>query len=294
MLTACASLSPRSVLKFRPSSRMKLIDIQKLVCSTILLSAFASSSDRHALLCKVTLSEVEYEPSATDSWQGSEYLCDCNPVEANGEVSQLGYALDLPDNMFDDLFPRLKQGQEVFVSVDGGWLTSDTVVIPTGAVVTEVDPPAYHRRLARPSSTGNVTALILRIITNDAEPDVSSTQLFALTFQDGVSLKKQLEMCSFNKFRLNPTEYGVLDVQIDMNIAGASFRAVVNEAYKSALKLMPAGVTNVRSMADFIMIVLPKGTGAWGAYAAIPGKQSVFNNLWSTYLGATAHEIGHK
>jgi len=266
-----------------------------------LMVSLASATASETLVCKVTLNEIEFDgndnPSASPDGE-TDYFCDCNPVQMDGRVSELMYQLDLPDDVLDPMLPRLKQGEDIFVSIAGGTLETDySVAIPEGSVVKEVDPPdsvGQHRRLARPPLEGDVTAIILRVIANGVGPDASANEIDKLIFKDDISLKNQLEECSMGKFRLHPTEYGVLDVHVDISAEQSNFRALINAAYKQALLLVEPGTTDIRSLTNFVMIALPPGTGSWGAFAAIPGQQSVFNNNWITYLGAQAHEVGHK
>lgn len=159
-----------------------------------------------ALVCKITVNEIEYQEDVIESTifnrrQEIEYIC--NPVQADGSVSMLEYTLELPIEIQKVYIESA--GEEVFVSISGGTVSLDSVIIPDGAKVEIIEEGLAaqidyeHRSLRRPPSSGDVTALILRISTLDAEPEVSSERLHDLTFDAEVSLKEQLFQCSFGK-----------------------------------------------------------------------------------------------
>jgi len=277
--------------------RPRKLSLLLLIVRRFLPVAEASSNDKGQLVCLVGSEKIEYKRSDNnvDShlWRETEYTC--NPVTGDGYISELTYGLEIPE--VGDLKEAYREfsnlGLDLFITIEGGTLSEDSVIVPEGYHVQPTpmpnnvrNRPQRHRRLSRPDSEGDLTAIVLRIIAQDGEPDISAEKLYELTFESDVSLKEQMKRCSFGKLRIEPTRWGgVVDVHVNSTADGNSRRALVNSAY--------ASFDDVRSMADFIMFVLPPGTGDWGAFAATPGQQSVFHNEWGGFIGATAHEIGH-
>jgi len=152
---------------------------------------------------------------------------------------------------------------------------------------------AIQRKEMETPTMGAFRLMVLRIVALDSEPTASADELYNLTFVDDVSLKKQLFRCSFGKLDIQP-KYGVLNVPISMNIRGVDRAEVIKEAYRVAPSLVREYVTDVRSLAEGVMLVLPPGTeGSWAAFGTVGGKQSLFNNQWATYAGAAIHEVSH-
>ena len=308
------------------------------------------------LVCQVTLFGIEYEANAmlravggdVDGSAGSNHhdvFYGCNPVQADGTVSPHLYDLPLSDAFLEAHKSQLLQGgdEDLFVSIPGGQLSStdDSVIVPNPNLVVAfaTDDPFHvrhrrhhtrRRRLARPATQGTLTLLILRIEATDSVPDVSSDELYYYAFNSEVSLKSQLALCSWNQLHIEPTTWGVVNVPVDLPVAGTNYRTLVNAGYTAAMAQLPGdgssatdSSTDVRALADLVMVVLPPGTGSWKGFASVGGQQSVggghkhssriailraesthvvtlflpvqvFNNEWSSYVGATAHEIGHK
>lgn len=261
----------------------------------------ASSSDSRSsatsddILCLLSLHDVwNDEPSSSSGATNTRSMC--HPVD-HGIVSDLMYELELPQLSLQSYRRRMLLGEEIYVAVKGGSLSSDSysVLFHNFTHIQEVPSPFGHQRvLAGPTKTGDITAILIRVTATDSQPDLTADQLMDVTFQNRMSLSKQLRRCSFNQLRLSPTSYGVLDVSVNVAAEGNDHKVLVNAGYEAAKELVPEGTETIRSLADLIMFVIPPGTGNWAAFATIPGKQSVFNNMYAGYLGALGHEIGHK
>ncbi|GAX21656.1 hypothetical protein FisN_29Hh094 [Fistulifera solaris] len=151
-----------------------------------------------------------------------------------------------------------------------------------------------HKQRQLSKTSGTYQILLLRIIALDSEPDLSSEQLYNLTFVDDASLRGQMEQCSFGKLQIVPTEYGVLDVRVQKNATNTQHTLLVEEAYQVAKTLVKEDVDTILDLVDGVMVVVPPGTlGGWTAFGSFNGKHTSYNNLWAGYLGATMHEIGH-
>lgn len=227
----------------------------------------------------------------------------CHPMSDDGLASQHFYQLELSIQDHEDLLRLYLEHeldhQETYAVIEGNLSKEPGILAPTR--VSALDKTAFDNQRRRSLTTssrvvGDYTLLVVRVSTSDAEPTYSAEDLFELTFDAPVSLKSQLEACSFHQFRLAPNSYGVMDVTLDNITAhGTNYPVLVEAAYDQALELVNERVDDLRELADFVMFVLPSGTnGDWRAFAAIPGKQSVFNNEWAGFIGATAHELGHK
>jgi len=116
---------------------------------------------RDSLICKITADEIDYYTPETEENgnQLGEIEYACNPVDDNGFVSTLTYQLELPDNLKETYRSRHESGEETFVSIPGGTLTLDSVVLREGdgqAVMQllETDdialPSTRTRKLLRP------------------------------------------------------------------------------------------------------------------------------------------------
>jgi hypothetical protein len=281
--------------------------IRSVVCSWIVLlalkkSAFtaAQGSYQHvALICELVLNDIMFEPNSGDVTERDEFFA-CHPVEdETGYVSPLMYILEgLNESLYQECRKRLINNENVFVSVPGGQFTKDKVIVPDPSSIEIVDHEAATRRKrelqSRKKSLGTFKILMLRIIARDSEPTFTAAQLYNLTFQDEISLKGQMGRCSAGKLDIEPTEYGVLDVEIDMDITGISYGEAVNAAYEVAPSLVKENVQDVRELVDAVMVVVPPGsTGSWAAFGTLNGKHSSYNDKWAGYIGATMHEVGY-
>ena len=253
-----------------------------IAAATLSLSFSGSSGagPETALLCELVLNEVMYEKNVFGGKQSEEFIS-CHPVEdETGFVSPLMYSLNLPDSLLRESRQRLVKNEEVYVFVPGGKLSKNDVIVPNPAsikIVKHEQASRRKRQLAerRRPVVGKFKVLMLRVIANDSEPDFSARTLHYLTFEDKISLKHQMAKCSFGQLEIEPTEYGVLDVRIDMDIAGVFHNEAVNAAYKAAVKLVKEDVRDVRELADGVMLVIPPGSkGSWAAFGALNGKQT--------------------
>jgi len=124
---------------------------------------------------------------------------------------------------------------------------------------------------------------MLRIRGYDSEPDFTAQELRRYLVLDNLSARRQIERCSQGLITIDASRYGVLDVPIQSNIQGLTNMEVMNlaESYVNDVILASdTQVDSIRDWADFLMFIIPPGTGAWAAFATVSGKQSVFNNRW--------------
>jgi len=192
------------------------------------------------------------------------------------------YAITPPPNIFNESkLELLQQGQELYLEILGGEVTEDEILVPDAATVTIAQYNnslgKRHRSLARrPDSTGSFMAIMIRIITTDAEPVYSQNQLYDYLFdENNLSAKTQFEKCSGGALTMkSDPNLGVINVRLDTTAAGKSNKALMNLAevkvnaqYRGLLRGM-----SIRDYADALMFVVPKGTGSWAAFATVAGK----------------------
>jgi hypothetical protein len=243
-----------------------------------------------SLICQITLMEIQFDrSSATDRSSQHEDFFECSLVQDN-EVSDISYRIDLSsiDTSSDE---QLLQG-ELFVSVYGGRIEGDDVILTKDSVVSVVPPPAsFQSRRHLVAKTGTLSVLVLRISTNDATPSLSADEFHKLIFEDEVSLQKQYAACSFGKLNLIPTEYGVLDLYLNATAEGAipvSLVSKANEALRDRLN-----IAKTTDASDLLLMIMPPGTGDWAAFSGVGHPRSVYNDLWGGYSSSLLHEVGH-
>jgi hypothetical protein len=249
-----------------------------------------NNAERDLLICQITLVEVQYDRSSTvdRSTQHGDFF-ECTPVQ-NNEVSDLSYIIDLSsiDTTSDE---RLLHG-ELFVSVYGGRIEGDDVILSKDSVLSVIPPPVgFQSRRHLVAKTGTLSVLVLRISTNDSTPSLSADEFHKLIFEDEVSLHMQYAACSFGKLNLVPSEYGILDLYLNTSAEGAtpiSLVSMANEALRERL-----GIAKTSDASDLLLMIMPPGTGDWAAFSGVGHPRSVYNDLWGGYTSSLLHEVGH-
>ena len=247
-----------------------------------ILNATLSRVD--SLLCEVVLNDIMFEKNKFRSNSMDEFFS-CHPIEdETGYVSPLMYTLDLPSSLSAECRQRIVNNEDVYISIPGGKLTSHTVYAPNLMdieIVRHERASCWKRKLEKDSrAVGAFKVLMLRVIANDSEPEFTAARLYNLTFRDDISLRRQMAKCSFGQLDIEPTEYGVLDVKIDMSIRGRPNNEAVNAAYLAAVELVKEDVRDVRELVDGVMFVIPPGSlGSWTAFGAFNGKQTAVSTV---------------
>ena len=228
------------------------------------------------LVCQLSLSVVLNQDDTHEEFFSCSLFID-NEIMLEGT-----YAIAPPPNVFNDNRKELlHQGQELYLEILGGEVTEDEILIPDTATVTVAQHNnslgSHRRSLARrPDSTGSFMAVMIRIITTDAEPVYSQKQLFDYLFdENNLSAKTQFEKCSGGALTMkSDPNLGVINVRLDTTVTGKSNKALmnlaevkVNQQYRGLLRGQ-----SIRNHADTLMFVVPKGTGSWAAFATVAGK----------------------
>jgi hypothetical protein len=166
---------------------------------------------------------------------------------------------------------------------------------PLSITSTDQPQPTSHRQLV--NKEGDVSLLVVSVSGLDRSPSLDNAFLYNSIFVKEASLRWQFYKCSAGKLNVVPTDKGVLEVSVDMNINGANVVDVVGATDIEGLTQLK-GVSNLRDYADLTMFVVPQGTKwngypDWTAYATINGKMSVVNDASVKYPGVQMHELGH-
>jgi hypothetical protein len=123
-----------------------------------------------------------------------------------------------------------------------------------------------------------------------------SEKTFALR---DLTMRSQYLACSHGKLTFNPApdslapgmKGGVLEVDLDLNVAGMTRQQLTNAAIAATQLALDKDIGDV---VDNVIICHPPGsTGSWVAYAFPNNAISVYNDLWCGYLSSTMHEVGH-
>lgn len=267
-----------------------------LVHGLLLCTAKATTTQRYrrneedAIICMLSINAVLNEDGSHDEFYSCSLLVNESLIEGT-------YSIEPPQNIFGEHKELLLRGQEIEMHILGGIVTEDEVLLPDTAVAWVASDTSGERRLARkPSTLGSFTAVMIRISTDDSEPDFSEAILYNYLFEADLSVKNQFERCSGNALTMLPDpNLGVIDIRLSTTTSGKSNKALmnlaevrVNEEYGPRF-----GFDSIRDHADALMFVVPPGTGTWAAFATVSGKSSAYNNRWGGYLGAVMHELGH-
>lgn len=227
------------------------------------------------LVCHVMHTEVMFEPDLYGDIAMGDFHS-CEPVDSEGYISPQSYTLELDQQLLSEATFRLNAGLDLFIEITDVDLSSDSVLLTSSSQMKIVDAPRnlrhVHRRLDRVTGTKQVA--VLRIVANDAEPTLFASSFRELLFQGEDSMSSQVYQCSNGQLNLQPSVVGVANVRVDLSTATSTHGALVNAAV-SAVNL-PNGVQNIRDVADFIMLIVPPGSGNFAAYAVVNGAQVRF------------------
>jgi hypothetical protein len=185
-------------------------------------------------------------------------------------------------------------------------LTNSIAIIKLGAVnKVKQSPPRHldalpHDSMHRNLMTGTKTVLVIRAVAYDsattASEEALADDIFG-TYGDIVNLKTQYNQCSDGQLQFEPVSTnsmvgtdGVYTVSLpNTMIYGASDSAIKDEMINQATVDLGA---SLESIADYVILCLPPGTGDWAAYAYVDHWLSVYNDVWCQYPSAQMHEIG--
>ena len=207
-------------------------------------------------------------------------------------MSDFAYPIDLSSEFVDQNREDLLGGN-LFVSVSGAQIIDGSVVRHEDNPITLVPAPEYFEaRRRRLHVTDTRSVLVLRISANDTAPYFSAEEIYGFIFNETQpTLKSQYGNLSFGKLNFVPTEFGVIDVSVNLMAKGSSSATIRDAAIMAVTSQY--GVSSVTSLADHVMFCIPPGTGSWAGSSPINSWRSVLNNKWCGYLSGIMHEMGH-
>lgn len=261
----------------------------------------SSSNNNDPLECRLSLFEFLYDEGRTKS---SKDVYMCSPM-VNGEATDDEYEIEIDDNLRKQYKKVVRDGYEPVLSISGGATVDEAnakINLPEGGsdnnnnddVRMEMVVDRKRRRKLL-ETTGKLSALVVRVVLRDEQPDYSKDELYRVMFQDSVSLKSQYQSCSFGKLVIEPSSAGVVEVHLDFPTSISSHQTVVNAANRAVLEHLYdahyGSYESVRQYADMILYVLPT-MGNWLAYGSVGGGSSVYNNQWGGYIASIMHETG--
>lgn len=241
-----------------------------------------------SLLCHITMEYVSTDASLK---LPPEHFLTCSPVES-GEVSDYAYPIHLSSDFIDKNQEDLLGGT-LFVEIadakiiDGSVVhNEDSLIVPTSA------PESFQLRRRRLAAIDTRSVLVLRINAKDTSPYFTASEIYDFVFNETEpTLRSQYRKLSFGKLNFVPTDYGVMDIDVNLNAKGSS-TAVIRDA-AIAVVAAQARVSSIKALADHVMFCLPPGTGNWAGSSPVNSWRIVLNNKWCGYLSGMMHEMGH-
>mmetsp|Transcript_22863 Transcript_22863/g.53988 ORF Transcript_22863/g.53988 Transcript_22863/m.53988 type:complete len:722 (-) Transcript_22863:213-2378(-) len=190
---------------------------------------------------------------------------------------------------------------------EGATIMDGEMWLPVGAAI-EFGSNGRRKLQEASRSKGTKKVLVVRANANDmstaSSKAVLSDKIFG-TNGDIANLKSQYDACSHGQLQFQPFQGmtsggtnvvdGVIEVNINMNVADSSRYAVEDAMEEAADKI----VGNLSEQFDHVMLCLPPGSrlGAtnknWVAYAYVNSWLAVFNDGFCESLTTQVHEIGH-
>jgi hypothetical protein len=267
--------------------------ISIVVAVTVASNKVVLRSSRHlgsSLVCHVTMECVSMGRVASEHIHKNHHF-ECSPV-TNETVSDFSYALELPDDFINKHNADLVQGT-LFVTIPGGTIVGEEVVVPEDSIITSNPPPQFFNNQRRHLSVvGSRSLLVLRISAIDTTPDYSAEEIFDFIFNETKpTLKSQYNKCSAGKLDFLPSQYGVMEVYVNVTATGATSMFIRDAAITAVTTAL--GIASITSLADHVMFCIPPGTGNWAGSATVNYWRTVLNNKWCGYLSGMMHEMGH-
>ena len=141
--------------------------------------------------------------------------------------------------------------------------------------------------------------LVLRVVAKDSATTATEAELADDIFghdEDLVNLKSQYNACSYGQLQFNALTTntavgtdGVYTVYLNDTVIDGAAESHIREAVVTEAT---AKLGRLSDVADYVMIILPPGTGSWLAYAYVNYWQSVYNDNWGQLPSVQMHEIG--
>lgn len=242
-----------------------------------------------SIVCHVTMECISLGRDGGAQHIHQNHHFECSPV-TNDTLSDFSYVIDLPKEIVAQYRSDIVGGN-LFLKIPGGYISGDEVVIPENSLITTSSAPESSQR-RQLTVVGTRSILVLRISATDTTPDYSAAEIYDFIFNETKpTLKSQYSKCSAGKLTFLPTQYGVMEVKVDLAATGASATTLRDAAITAVTNQL--GITSITSLADHVMFCIPPGTGNWAGSAPVNHWRTVLNNKWCGYLSGVMHEIGH-
>jgi hypothetical protein len=288
---------------------------------TFVLVVFGQSTSTTDLLCHVRQFEILLERNDREDF----FVCNVVHVIEDGtlHIDSNQYSIQLSDEFLLEVKRRVVKKELTFVSIHGATINeaSASIHIPIRSspkfVTFPEDTLNRHLQSTRwwdTVSDGTASVLPIKIRTNDGQqPTYSDDDIYNYLFVEASSLKWQFHACSFGKFTVEPTDLGVLTIDIDVPV-GTDYNLLVNKATTAAIQkiyqlkgindpVINSPLSSIRGdtiindsstllqFADMVLFITPPMSG-WVAFGSVGGRTSVYNDKWGAYLSVQMHEMG--
>jgi len=238
------------------------------------------------------------------------------PVSFAGAQLEDGGLEDEADfNMFD----RIESGKST-MQISQGIIDRSTQNMHVESASAKVKSNNRRRKLESAEiipKVGIKKTIVVRIMTNDSNivPENRALGIKQTLFEDDVSLKKQYEKCSYNKFKIQPfngttitnvvVEDGVVNVRLNAVQSNEIKRLLLNNGGELKSENQRQSLTywsryqtekmlgDLESQFDYVIMIMPRGISGFLAMATIGRFDSYFTQKWITRPSFPLHEIGH-
>lgn len=243
-----------------------------------------------SVLCRIIILDTIY--MTEDNITATTAQQTCIPIVDNYETD-LDFTVDLPLDLVKRYDKEIEQGK-LLVSISDSKLMNEKLTVSVNSKFSVVTDPRFrHLQERHLKVEGIMTVAVVRISTSDSSPKNSASALKSTLFGNGINFVSQYSYCSFGKLKWKLADAGVLDIKLPNKVAEFSNNSagLVTAAQKYLKSLLK--ISNVSTLADKVIMCLPRGTGSWAASAGVNHWRAQFNNDWCASLSGTMHELGH-
>lgn len=247
-----------------------------------------ASSVASLMVCRITVEDTTYARGVAD-WYSEEQTV-CIPIIDEIEDTET-YAIQLPDHIERTYKTEIKRGK-LHLLIFGAKIVGNAIVTaPTStfSVIQEYNG-SRGRNLQEQAdrytkALGRKRYAIVRISTTDSTPSIALDAMvkrFA-HFKDG--MEAQYRDCSQNQLLFYLT--GAYDVKLHGSMD--TYQANPRNLREGAMEKIKRDYnisTFPDDVADYVLFVIPPGTGSWVANAATGHFRSQYNDAWGISLSA--------
>ena len=246
------------------------------------------SSVASLMVCRITIEDTTYGREAADLYSLEQTVC--IPIINEIEDPET-YAIQLPDHIERTYKREIRRGK-LHLLIMGAKIVGNAIVTAPTSTFSVIQE--YHdsrgRKLQEQAdrytkAMGKKRYAIVRISTTDSTPSIALDAMvkrFA-HFTDG--MEAQYRDCSHNQLMFHLT--GAYDVNLpgSMDTYDANPRNLRDGAMDKIIRDYNIS-TFPDDVADYVLFVIPPGTGTWVANAATGHFRSQYNDAWGISLSA--------